>query len=64
MRWRPWHIKNPTEKEKESMNEEYYGRMNDSSGAAVVTGPYGDTMEFYLVIENEIMWSYSRLWIY
>jgi len=46
------------------MNEEYYGRMNDSSGAAVVTGPYGDTMEFYLVIENEIMWSYSKLWIY
>ncbi|MFC1761962.1 iron-sulfur cluster assembly scaffold protein [Planctomycetota bacterium] len=37
------------------MNDEYFGRMNDPSGAAVVTGPCGDTMEFYLVIENAII---------
>lgn len=33
----------------------YEGRMNDPSAAARVTGPCGDTMEFYLVIENDII---------
>lgn len=37
------------------MNDEFYGRMNDPSGAAVVTGPCGDTMEFYLTIRNLII---------
>ncbi len=34
------------------MNNNFYGRINDPSGMAVVTGPCGDTMEFYLVIRN------------
>ncbi|MFC1761954.1 iron-sulfur cluster assembly scaffold protein [Planctomycetota bacterium] len=34
------------------MHDGCYGRMNDPSGAAVVTGPCGDTMEFYLVIQS------------
>jgi nitrogen fixation NifU-like protein len=29
------------------------GRMNDPDGAAMVKGQCGDTMEMYLVIENE-----------
>lgn len=37
------------------MSDEFYGRMNDPSGAAVVTGPCGDTMEFYLTIRNLII---------
>lgn len=37
------------------MNEETYECMNDPYGAAVVAGPYGDTMEFYLIIKNVIM---------
>jgi len=30
----------------------FLGRMNDPSAAARVTGPCGDTMEFYLVIKD------------
>jgi nitrogen fixation NifU-like protein len=37
------------------MHNEFYGRMNDPSAAAWVTGPCGDTMEFYLVIENDVI---------
>lgn len=37
------------------MNDEYYGRIKEPSGVAVVTGPCGDTMEFYLVIRNLII---------
>lgn len=33
----------------------FYGRMNDPSAGAWVTGPCGDTMEFYLVIEDDII---------
>jgi len=32
---------------------EFMGRMNDPSSAARVTGPCGDTMEFYLVITDD-----------
>jgi nitrogen fixation protein NifU and related proteins len=32
-----------------------FGRMNDPSAGAWVTGPCGDTMEFYLVIEDDII---------
>ena len=39
-----WHIKNATEKE--SMDEETYECMNNPYGAAVLAGPFRDTMEF------------------
>jgi nitrogen fixation NifU-like protein len=35
--------------------DDFYGRMNDPSAGAWVTGPCGDTMEFYLVIENDVI---------
>ncbi len=33
----------------------YLGRMNDPSAAARVTGPCGVTMEFYLVIRDDVI---------
>ena len=33
----------------------HFGRMNDPTSSAVVVGPCGDMMEFYLVIENNII---------
>ncbi len=33
----------------------YLGQMNDPSAAARVTGPCGDTMEFYLIIKDDII---------
>lgn len=33
----------------------YLGRMNDPSAAARVTGPCGDTMEFYLAIKDDMV---------
>ncbi len=33
----------------------FLGRMNDPSAGARVTGPCGDTMEFYLVIKDDII---------
>jgi len=35
--------------------DEYFGRMNDPTGAGTITGPCGDTMEFYLVIRNNVI---------
>jgi len=35
--------------------DDFYGRMNDPSAGAWITGACGDTMEFYLSIENEII---------
>ena len=32
--------------------DDFYGRMNDPSVGAWVTGACGDTMEFYLIIED------------
>ncbi|OHB61718.1 MAG: hypothetical protein A2Y76_00035 [Planctomycetes bacterium RBG_13_60_9] len=32
-----------------------FGRMNDPSAGAWVTGPCGDTMEFYLVVEDGVI---------
>jgi len=32
--------------------DDFYGRMNDPSAGAWVTGACGDTMEFYLIIED------------
>jgi nitrogen fixation protein NifU and related proteins len=37
------------------MQKDYYGPISDPSGVAVITGPCGDTMEFYLVIRNLII---------
>ena len=33
--------------------EAYRGRMNDPTAAALLTGPCGDTMEFYLVVQED-----------
>ena len=33
----------------------FLGRMNDPTAAARVTGPCGDTMEFYLVIKDDVI---------
>jgi len=35
--------------------DDFYGRMNDPSAGAWVTGPCGDTMKFYLIIENDVI---------
>ena len=39
------------------MNEEdeYFGRMNDPISAASIKGPCGDSMEFYLVIKDDVI---------
>lgn len=36
-------------------NPKHFGRMNDPSGSAIIKGPCGDEMEFYLIIENDII---------
>lgn len=36
-------------------NDEYFGRMNDPTSSGAITGPCGDSMEFYLVIRNNII---------
>ena len=33
----------------------YYGRMNSPTSSAYIKGPCGDEMEFYLVIENNVI---------
>jgi len=38
-----------------SWGDEYLGRMNDASGSSYMRGLCGDEMEFYLVIENNII---------
>lgn len=35
--------------------DEYFGRMNDPTCCGVIKGPCGDSMEFYLVIHDEII---------
>ena len=37
------------------MEDEFWGRMTDPSAGAWHTGPCGDTMEFYLVIEDDVI---------
>ena len=32
-----------------------FGRMNDPTAAATITGPCGDTMEVYLVVRDDII---------
>ena len=36
-------------------NPKHFGRMNDPISSALIKGPCGDEMEFYLVIENGII---------
>jgi len=43
------------ESDASAAEDPFYGRMNDPSAAAWVTGPCGDTMEFYLVIDNGVI---------
>ena len=33
----------------------YFGRMNDPTGAGLLNGPCGDTMEFYIYVRNDII---------
>jgi nitrogen fixation protein NifU and related proteins len=34
-------------------DETFFGRMNDPTGAGVIQGSCGDTMEFYIVVQDE-----------
>ena len=43
------------EKKDKRAEDPYYGRMNDPVAAASLTGPCGDTMEFYLVIADDVI---------
>jgi len=36
-------------------NDIFFGRMNDPTAAAVVRGPCGDEMEFYLAIRDSVI---------
>jgi nitrogen fixation NifU-like protein len=36
-------------------NDEFFGRMSDPTHASRIKGPCGDDMEFYLVIENDVI---------
>ena len=35
--------------------DEYFGRMNDPTGAGTISGPCGDTMEFYLYVHSGVI---------
>ncbi|TFH15214.1 MAG: iron-sulfur cluster assembly scaffold protein [Lentisphaerales bacterium] len=35
--------------------DELFGRMNDPTSAGVIKGPCGDSMEFYLVIKDDVI---------
>ncbi len=37
------------------MDNPYFGRMNDPTAAAMLRGPCGDEMEFYLYIRNSVI---------
>jgi nitrogen fixation NifU-like protein len=45
----------PQESDASAPQDHFFGRMNDPSAGAWVTGPCGDTMEFYLIIENDVI---------
>jgi nitrogen fixation NifU-like protein len=36
-------------------NPHYFGRMNDPTSSAYMNGPCGDEMEFYLVIDSDVI---------
>ena len=37
------------------IDDEFFGRMNDPVAASSMTGPCGDTMEFYLVVRDDVL---------
>ena len=41
--------------DKNGSEDEFSGRMTDPTGGAFVRGLCGDTMEFYLVIKDDII---------
>lgn len=45
----------PVDLVKMAKEPKHYGRMNDPTSSAYLKGPCGDEMEFYLVIENNII---------
>ena len=40
---------------KEANSDSFFGRMNDPTGAGLICGPCGDTMEFYLYIKDDVI---------
>ena len=36
-------------------SDTFFGRMNDPTGAGMICGPCGDTMEFYLYITGDLI---------
>ncbi|HPO36437.1 MAG TPA: iron-sulfur cluster assembly scaffold protein [Kiritimatiellia bacterium] len=36
-------------------DDPFFGRMNDPTAAATITGPCGDTMEVYLVVRDDVI---------
>lgn len=36
-------------------SDEYFGRMNDPTSVGAIKGPCGDSMEFYLVIKDDVI---------
>ena len=41
------------EKTEADTDDSFFGRMNDPTAAATITGPCGDTMEVYLVVRDD-----------
>jgi len=37
---------------KTASEDVFFGRMNDPTGSAVIQGPCGDSMEFYIFVKN------------
>lgn len=37
------------------VEDSFFGRMNDPTAAATITGPCGDTMEVYLVVRGDVI---------
>jgi nitrogen fixation NifU-like protein len=37
------------------IEDDHFGQMNDRSAGAWVAGPCGDTMEFYRIIEDDVI---------
>jgi len=38
-----------------TVQDPYFGRMNDPTGAGILRGPCGDEMEFYLAIRKDVV---------
>ena len=35
--------------------DEFFGRMNDPTGSGTISGPCGDTMEFYIYVHSGVI---------